>query len=88
MRHKNKIKTLCEKLLFCFTNFYWSFFLGGVLVLGYWVPVLDSGVIKVHLGALFFLAFCLGVDVLVVLGYRFHCLIGCSWSIDPEFSRN
>ena len=44
-------------------------FFGGVLilVLGVLGPMigLDSGVIKVHLGALFFLAFCLGVDVLV-----------------------
>ena len=76
---------------FCFVLqfFYWSFFWGcfGFGVLGSMIG-LDSGVIKVHLGALFFSAFCLGVDVLVVLGYRFHCLIDCSWSIDPEFSRN
>ena len=44
---------------------------------------LDSGVIKVSLSVLFFLAFCLGVDVLIPgsgVQIPFHYLIGCSWS--------
>ena len=52
----------CYKLI----GYSWSFF-GGVLVLGVLGPMigLDSGVIKVRLGALFFSAFCLGIDVLI-----------------------